>query len=66
MLPWNAWLINLSFYLKVRTYEPPKVEAQGIGVTSQLPLKIRHPERSEGSPKAGSIPVSGDLSLRSR
>ena len=44
----------------------PKVEAKSICVTSQLPLKFRHPERSEGSPKAGSIPASGDLSLRSR
>ncbi len=27
--------------------------------------RFRHPERSEGSPNAGSVPGSGDLSLHS-
>jgi hypothetical protein len=27
--------------------------------------RVRHPERSEGSPNAGNVQVSGDPSLRS-
>ncbi|MBL7527331.1 hypothetical protein [Legionella bononiensis] len=44
----------------------PKVEAKGVCVTSQSTRTFRHPERSEGSPKAGTLPISGDLSLRLR
>ncbi|WP_274519352.1 hypothetical protein [Legionella quateirensis] len=31
----------------------------------KLYLKFHHPERREGAPRAGIMPVSGDRSLRS-
>ncbi len=34
-------------------------------VTLGMTVKFRHPERSEGSPDAGTVPHSGDPSLHS-